>query len=782
MAKVRRKNNSKHIKARRNTRMVLIGVFFTICISALLLRIGYITITYGAEFERYATRQFIRRQSNVERDIPPQRGAIFDRNRLPLVDTEPVFTVALDVNIIHALTPTNNNPNPQEAILAEVHRILDIPMETLWGFFDTNADGTLVRSTRWRVIANNVSMDLANQLAPIRHVYTEHRTRRLFPEPFMAPQVLGLVRGDSAWGLEHQYRSEMNGEPGRIFRSFQSSDAGGFTETIQPRHGYNLVTTLDANIQRIAQRVVNDAAQRYNPRYVGIVVMQPQTGEILAMAQWPSFSLYAPGNPTYFTDPRIAYIWDYKSQEEQHEQMFSLWRNLFLTQSFEPGSIFKPIVVAAALESGAIDTSSRFTCHGRLNVADWVIHCHNRNGCGVDISLERALQISCNIATIHIAREMGSDTFYKFLKDFGFGERTNIDLPGEEAVSSSAVMYTLADLRRPVELATSSFGQGFNNTSIQAINSFAAIINGGYVLRPYVVSQIVDNDGNIVRDNSRTVVRNVISQETSDWLRTALHSVVTTYGTGRRAIIDGHSMGGKTGTGQQGVRGPDGQVVNSFLAYMPVENPQFLAMAVIFNPEDNMLMAGASAAPMVRDVFQDIIRHKHLPPDDLEQDSGMLLNPGGDVMDNFIGMELREVTRRLNNMGVDFSIVGQGSIVESHIPPAGRPVPRGIPIIVHLDNNIDNLEDLTFMPSVQGLPEEQAVNLISAAGLRPIVITSGPMGSRDWSAEPVEGSPLIELSDGSEFTENWVIYRQFPAAGVHIQRDTHVRLRSRIED
>ena len=757
-----------------NRRVRFIGFIMILCMAALLFNIKHIQLTYGADFERYSVMQLIIRQ-NVHQVIQPAMGGILDRNRQTLADSDRVFNIAIDVNILHTLQPTRNNPNPQERIFERINNYLNIPMETLWGHMAANPDGTLVNPTSWRIIARQIPAYIAIPLVESTpHVHLEEQPLRRFPDPYLAPQVLGFVRGDAAWGLENQYRAELTGTPGRIMRSFQADGSTILDEPAQD--GYWLVTTLDSGIQRIAQRHVENAAVRYQARFTGIIIMNPQTGEILAMAQWPSFSLAAPDDGALFTDPSIANSWAYMDSDEQLASMFRIWPNFAINQSFEPGSTFKPFVIAAAVEEGIISPNmSRFYCAGVRTVADWDIGCHNRNGHG-SLNVIEALMVSCNIAPMDIIQSMGRDIFYRYRNDFGFGDITGIDLPGEASVSGPGVMYTLSQLN-PVELATSAIGQGFNATPIQKINAFASLINGGYVMQPYVVSQIIDSQGQVVSETNPTVVRNVLSQQTSDFMREAMQNVVSPSGTGRRVGIDGYTIGGKTGTGEQGNRRA-GWVVTSFLGYMPVENPQFLAIGVVYNPEDNQLTAGASAAPMIRDVFEDIINYRQLPPAGSEQATGVIMDIGGEIMPDFSGMELREVTSILNGMGIDFQISGRGAVLSRHIPVFGQPVPRGNPVFLYLDGNIDNLDDLTFMPYVEGLSDERAMELVTEAGLVPVIVTERPMGRSLWDPYPEEENEAEE----TEQAEQFIIYRQFPSAGLHIQRGSHVRLRARAAD
>ena len=765
---------SEQRKRKRNRRIIAFGVVSTAMMLALLFVIGHINVTFGAQFERYAVSQLIIRQESLNRVIPPVHGSILDRNRQPIIDSERVYNIRLDVRVLASLQshPTRN-PTPQQDILEVIHEVLEIPMETLWGFLATDSDGELIHDTNWLLIDSDVPAHLALSLTHyhnLRHVHLEERALRRFPDPYLAPQTLGFVRGDASWGLELRYREEMAGEPGRVFRAFQS-DSVVLTEETPVRDGHMLVTTLDSGIQRIAQRHVEQAAHYFGAEYTGIIIMNPQTGEVLSMAQWPSFSLESPDDGTLFTDPQASNFWHYMNPEEQLNHMMRVWNNFFLTRSFEPGSTFKPFVMAAALEEGLISPNNHFYCRGYRDIADRTVYCHNRHG---NIDLLEALRVSCNIAMIDINNAMGRDLFYSYRNDFGFGQRTGIDLPGEEAVSSPLVMYTL-DRLNSVEMATSSIGQGFNATPLQSINAFSALINGGYIMRPFVVSQIVDAHGNIVHENRPTAVRNVLSQQTSDFIRIAMQEVMSPAGTGRRAAIDGYAIGGKTGTAQQGAERD--WIVTSFLGYMPVENPQFLAMAIVYNPANTQISAGNSSAIMVRDVFEEIIQYKQLPPTGEEQATGTLVTAGAELMQDFSGMYLKDVTPILINMGIDFDVVGRGSVVVMHIPAAGYPIPRNVPLWLHLDNDVSDMDSLTFMPSVEGLPIHRAEEVLLANGLYPIISYSSAMGQGDWAFDAINDESTTQNE-----SEIWQIYRQSPSSGVHIQRGTQVRLRARPRD
>ncbi|MCL2016661.1 MAG: penicillin-binding transpeptidase domain-containing protein [Defluviitaleaceae bacterium] len=762
-------SQAKKLRTFRNRRVAFVGVILTLAIGYLLANITYITVTFGAEFERAAVRQLVINRRNLERVIDPAHGGVLDRNRQPLIDNEVVYHVALDVTVLNSLVENERNLELRAGIIQTLHEELNIPHDVLLGFVDPYSPTFI--DTRWRVLASQVPAQIALPLAELPHVHLEQAALRRFPDPYLAPQVLGFVRGDAAWGLELQYQQEMAGDPGRIFRSFQQG-AASTIENIPARDGHWLVTTLDSSIQRAAQRIVEDAAHNFGAEYTSLIVMNPNTGEILSMAQWPSFPLDSPDDGTRFTDPAVSNFWEHMSVDEQLAHKLRIWPNFGVSRSFEPGSVFKPFVTAAAYEEGLIDVlSSHFYCSGVRVVAGEEIRCWLRSGHG-SLNLVEALMVSCNPAMIEVAQLLGRDIFYSYRNDFGFGNFTGIDLPGESPVSSPAVMYTLAQLN-PVELATSAMGQGFNATPIQTINGFAALINGGYLMRPHLVSQIIDAQGNVINETAPTVVRNVLSTDTSDFIRVALQDVMLPAGTGSMIAIDGFSIGGKTGTAEQGV--PRGDwVVTSFVGYMPVENPQFLALSIVYRPEDNYISSGGSAGMMVRDLFSEIINERHIQPDGTGQTTGFILDANSELMPNFSGMQLREVTPILNNMGNDFQVASRGAVVSHHIPGPNQPITPATTIFLYLDGDISDLDDLVFMPNLVGMRLDLAREHLSEAGLIPVIINDAPTGRIDWRNNPTATEDETTVVD----TDVWQIERQFPAAGSHIQRGTQVRLRA----
>jgi stage V sporulation protein D (sporulation-specific penicillin-binding protein) len=683
-----------------------------------------------------------------------------------------VYDVIIDVNLL-------DNHRHKVAILTHLSEILDISMSDLESYFAKDFDGSLIRPTHYQIIARSIPGTKATQIRELRlrHVHMEDKSQRVYTDPHLAPQTIGFLRGDSIWGMESFYNADLMGEAGRTIRAYDR-DNNMVTESILPVNGYTLITTLDSGIQRIAQAAVDSAVLTTPCEFVGILVMEPYTGEILAMAQWPSFSLTEPSNPDYFTNRRLRTYWDALSEEQRLNEMYKLWGNYHTTRTFEPGSIFKPVVVAAAIEENVINTRTDiFHCNASVTIFGeripcWFQHGHNNQ------DTVAVLANSCNIAMIEIIGKLGRERFYRYRNDFGFGERTGIDLPGEQSVSSPAVMYTLSQLN-PVELATSAIGQGFNNTAIQAITAFSAVINGGNVMQPYMVSQIVDENNHIIKENTPTIVRKVISGETSAFMREAMHYAVLPGGTAfRNGYIEGYTIGGKTGSGQQG-RDRDRMTV-SYIAYAPVENPEFIILGVLDNLNDPSLTSGNTVVPMVREAMENIFRYKNMQP---RADEGIApqraLNRNDNTLADYSGMYLAQVSRTLNNLGIDYEVIGSGTIIGSHIPAAGQPIPINNKLNIYMDASTIIDGEMTVVPYVVGLSMEEGERIINDALLTPVAFIEKDADTTDYfGGDPVTRYPTpVEDEDTPSPVLPSSITSQYPSANSVIQRGTQVKIK-----
>lgn len=752
--------------------------------------------TYGDYYNQFAAIQRARRDiDNASEVFAPMRGDFVDRHMQPITGTQQVFTVTLNAQALHtryqAAQRANSDVDIRDEVVNAISVALNMPRFEITEMLLADHEGNLLQQAgRYRrVLRHDVPAEIAIPLTEMfNEVNREETSLRWYQDPFFAPQVVGFIRGDYSWGLEAQYRAQLEGEQGR------NVWAQGETETIPVRDGFTMVTTLDGDIQRLAQYHTNRAfAMHESSRFTGMIVMDPFTGEVLAMAQAPTFSLEDPLNPNYFTCPHLQEIWPYLDGGQQLSEVMTLWRNYHTTRSSEPGSTFKPFVIAAGIEEGVISQHTAFFCEGRREIIDRVVYCHSRDwGCG-SLSLRRALYRSCNLAMADINRSLGRDLFYRYRGYFGFGERTGIDIPGEECVSSPYVLYPRHRLN-PVEMATSSMGQGFNATTMQMITGYAALINGGNLMRPFLVSQIVDNQGAVVQETRPTITRRVLSPETSDFIREEMRYVVTmqpvpgepgTGATGRQLYIPGHSIGGKTGTAQQGVRADN---INNltYIAFMPVENPQFLVLMTIDSLEDpqRRFFAGNTVAPLLRDFFLDLIRIRNIQPAD--GDAGALTPElFGTPMPDFSGQRLTDAVRNSISMGINgYQVVGGGTIVSHHWPPAGSPMSETSPIIFYMDGDTRITERMVSVPEVTGLPVDMANFLLLESGLMPVVFTDRAAAANDDDFRPRTARPEAaeEQEEGEDAPAQplpYVVHQQFPAAGSEIEQGTQVVIRAR---
>ncbi len=645
-----------------NKKLKFIRIIFVIFMTLLFCRTAYLKINYGYEFEKQSKIQSLR---NYDEDIPALRGNITDRNKTVLALSENVYNV-----IIEPITISSLEKEEKNKIFSSLNEILNIPIEELEKSISKNSDGSLIKNTYYLPIAKKISYEKGCQIEEknLKGVWLENDSQRYYPYNNFASHVIGFMRNENMWGLEKYYNEELTGTDGRSFRQY--TDDGAFVKSYDAKNGYSIVTTIDYNIQKAAEKGVFEAVNSFPCETASVIVTNPNTGEVLAMADSNEFNLNSPMTPTNISDTDFNSL----SSSEQSEYINRMWTNFNVTNTFEPGSIFKPMVVAAALDENIITPDEKFYCEGYKQVADRKIHCIRRSGHG-DETLEDVISNSCNSAMMDIVSKMGSETFYKYQIDFGFGQKTGIDLPNE--TSCENLMYPVEKLG-PVELATSSFGQSFNCTPIQAINSFSVIANGGKLMKPYVVSKIIDDKGNIVFENKPEIVRSVVSKESCDIVKKYLQTVVDS-GTGKKAKISGYSIGGKSGTGEQGDRSKELYTI-SFVGFFPVENPQYSVIVIIDKPK-NYADGVTTAAPAFRTVVSEIIEYTGMTPD-LTEDFNEY---NGFKMPDFTNKDTGYSVSILNQNNINYTIVGGGKTIKNQYPKNGSILYENSEVILYTE-------------------------------------------------------------------------------------------------
>ncbi len=727
-----RKSNGG-IKA--NGRFAFILFAFFAAFALMFGRVLYMKVVHGAEYEAAAKNQQINRYDIT---IPPNRGSILDRNNQVLAISTTVYNVALDS--LQLAEVAELSPEEQEKTLTTLCEYFpELDYNTLKQYVTINPEtGELYMNNHWKYLVKGIERSVKEELEAmnLKGVYFEKSSKRSYPLNSSACHLVGFTRGDAQWGLEGYYNSYMEGTPGRSFILYNGADSV-VHQDYDAKDGDTIITTIDYNIQKIAEEVVAETAAEWPAKNVAAMVMDPYTGEVYAMAESHSFDLNNPNEiPAWETDITYTENWDQLSSEEQVNYLNTMWKNFCVSDTYEPGSIFKPIVIAAGLEEGVITPNSSFDCGGYTDIGGYRIWCHLKSGHG-NINVEQIMAQSCNMGVIQIANLLGVDKFYEYQREFGFGDYTGIDLPGE-----AAGLLHSKEAIGPTELATMSFGQTFNCTSIQVISAFSALINGGNLVKPHVVSQIVDADGNVVMQNDTEVVRRVISEKTSSYMRTALKATVEN-GLAKKLEIDGYSIGCKTGTAEQGSRANDDLWTLSNMSYFPAENPKYIVFTVINQPSD-YVEGVQTPTPMTKKLIEGIIKYDNLEPTQPVEDEANLSQNKTVTVADYTNSVIFDVIGDLDGKELTYKVVGNGNTVVNQVPKGGTTVDVGSEVILYVQRSEEDAGTVS-VPNVVGKNYEQAETTLTNAGFT--VAFEGDQSGTVTAQDPKYG---VSVAKGSE--------------------------------
>lgn len=720
---------------RANGRFAFILFAFFAAFALMFGRVLYMKVVHGAEYEAAAKNQQINRYDIT---IPPNRGSILDRNNQVLAISTTVYNVALDS--LQLAEVAELSPEEQEKTLTTLCEYFpELDYNTLKQYVTINPEtGELYMNNHWKYLVKGIERSVKEELEAmnLKGVYFEKSSKRSYPLNSSACHLVGFTRGDAQWGLEGYYNSYMEGTPGRSFILYNGADSV-VHQDYDAKDGDTIITTIDYNIQKIAEEVVAETAAEWSAKNVAAMVMDPYTGEVYAMAESHSFDLNNPNEiPEWETDTKYTENWDQLSSEEQLEYLNTMWKNFCVSDTYEPGSIFKPMLVAAALEEGVITPNSSFQCNGYTDIGGYRIKCHLVSGHG-NINVEQIMAQSCNMGVIQIANLLGADKFYEYQREFGFGDYTGIDLPGEAA----GQLHSKESIG-PTELATMSFGQTFNCTSIQVIAAFSSLINGGNLVKPHVVSQIVDADGNVVLENDTEVVRRVISEKTSAYMRTALKATVEN-GLAKKLEIDGYSIGCKTGTAEQGSRTNDDLWALSNMSYFPAENPKYIVFTVINQPSD-YVEGVQTPTPMTKKLIEGIIKYDNLEPTQPVEDEANLSQNKTVTVADYTDSVIFDVIGDLDGKELTYKVVGNGNTVVNQVPKGGTTVDVGSEVILYVQRSEEDTGTVS-VPNVVGKNYEQAETTLTNAGFT--VAFEGDQSGTVTAQDPKYG---VSVAKGSE--------------------------------
>ena len=652
--------------------------------------------------------------------IEPKRGAIYDRNMNYLATSSTAWTIYISPNDIA-------NDEERDLVVNGLSEILGIDAETI-------REKTL-KNNQYEIIKRQVEKPQTDE---VRAYISEHglgstigiseTTKRYYPNDNLASAVLGFVGSENQglYGLESQYDSVLQGVSGRIIASKNAKGEDmpfTYQKIIEAQEGNSLVLTIDSTIQYYVENALSKAVIDNNVQQRGCAIaMNVNTGEILAMATKPDFN---PNEPFTIYDAEEAARIETLTGEEKSkaisEAQYKQWRNKAITEVYYPGSVFKIVTGSAAIEEGVVNANSTFDCSGSIKIADTIFKCHKRSGHGHQ-NLMEVFQNSCNPAFILMGQGLGSETFFKYFKAYGLTEKTGIDLPGEEM----SIYYT-AEQMGPVELASESFGQTINLTPIQLITAIAAAVNGGYLVQPHVVKQIIDSDGNVVENIEPEVKRQVISEETSLFMRELLENVVTN-GSGKNAYVAGYRVGGKTGTSQkQNLKNEDGSItkyISSFCGIAPADDPEIAIIVLLDEANVANYYGSAIAAPVVGQIFEEVLPYMDIEAVYTEEELAEMDIKVPDVQ----GKSVTEAENAIKAAGLNATVIGDGDTVQKQVPAAQQSISKGGTVVIYTGDPLE--QSMTEVPNFINMTPAQVNNAAAKAKINVKYSGTGVSGSQ----------------------------------------------------
>lgn len=576
------------------------GLLFSIIVLfALIFRVGWIQFVNGGELQTLAYEQ-----QTLDRKINPKRGTIYDRNKNKLAVSSTVYTITI--------TPTNIEKENKEKVAKEISDIFNLDYETILKKVKKRSSIETVAKKQDKELVDKLSKWMIENKIE-KGINIDEDTKRFYPYNNLASHIVGFCGSDNQGlgGIEAKYDEILQGKKGRITKVKDASGGevdGTLEKYTNAIDGNDVITTVDMTIQSIVEKYLEDACIDNKCTDGGnIIVANPTTGDILAMATYPSYNL---NSPYEINNEELKNVWDTLSNKERSEALQGMWRNKAIADTYEPGSTFKLVTTSAALEEGitTTDKSGEFCCTGSINIAGTRIKCWRYYRPHGSESLRQALMNSCNPVFIGLGQKIGVDTYYTYLEKFGFLNKTGIDLPGE----AKGIFLDKSKVG-PVELATISFGQRFEVTPIQMISMVSTIANGGNRMKLRLVKKIIDSQTGEEKEIEPQSTGQVISKETANNVLSMMGSVVGE-GTGKNAQVVGYQVGGKTGTSEDGVN--TNKYVTSFIGVAPISDPKVTILVTLYNPTgEGGHQGGAVGAPVAGKVLNEVLPYLELKQD-----------------------------------------------------------------------------------------------------------------------------------------------------------------------
>ena len=731
------------VKMWRRTLIVLI-VMVALGFGLIVVSLIRLQLVDGAELQKAAVDQQLR-----DTTISAQRGTIYDRNMKPLAQSATVWKVVLAPAYID-----KDDETLRRKLSTGLADILGLDAEDIY----KRTEGT----SYYDVLKTKVETDVKDRLVQFieendlgNTIQLQEDYKRYYPFGSFASTILGFTGtdGQGLAGLEAYYDEYLSGTAGRLVTAKNAVGTDmpfQYEQKVEAQDGYNLVLTIDEVVQHYLEQALEEGVEnnKVENRATGIV-MNVKTGEIVAMAVKGD---YDPNNPFVIADEeeraRIAELPEEEQQEATSAALQAQWRNKAVSDTYYPGSVFKMVTLSMALEENVATEETTFTCTGSYVPVqgERAINCHNTSGHGTQTLVQGTMN-SCNPFFIYLGQLLGTETFFDYFEAFGFTQKTGIDLPGE---ASTKGLYHDRDMSL-MDLAVESFGQNFSITPIQMITACAAIANGGYLVQPHVVSQIVDNDGNIIKTADTTVKRQVISEETSKRVSKILQENATS-GTAKNGYVAGYRIAGKTGTsekvGADGKVGSDNKYIASYCGFAPADDPQYAVLVFFDEPTGDSYYGGAVAGPVFAKIMEEILPYLNVETKYTEDEAGSV----GVSAPNVIGKTVSEATNELTNSGLKILVKGSGDTVIAQTPDPGSSVPSGGTVVVYTDEA--SMNQTVTVPNFTNRSLSDVNYLVAQAGLN--IKVTGAYNSSAATARTQDYAAGEQIKPGTVITVNFV--------------------------
>lgn len=694
-------------------------------LGACILYLGYVQLGLGEEYRAKAEANQLR-----DSEISAERGVVYDRNGKELAKSASAWKIVVYPNRMA------DCKEAREIVIKKLSSVLEVNEDTVRAKAEMSQYGNMVVKYRVEKDVREKILSILDEECysfintegqEVKYDYSdfigiENDVKRYYPYNSFASTVLGFTGTDDVGtgGLELQYNSILTGTPGRKITAVSGSGdsmPSEYETVVDAVQGTSLVTTLDETIQRYLEEGLDQSIKDTQAEYAYGIIMDVNTGAILAMSSKPDYDLNKPYEITSQTvrDHLDEIADERKKEEAETTAWFNQWKNRTISDTYEPGSVFKIITAAAALEENIWDMSKTYVCGGAIQVDDRRMHCSHREGHGTQ-TFSQAFANSCNPFFIQLGLDMGVDNFYKYFEAFGFTEKTGVDLPSEQLG-----MYHSAESMKKtkVQLASSAFGQSFTVTPIQTITAVSAIANGGKLLKPYIVAKTLDPDGNIISETQSVVKRQVISENTAQIITGMMEDVVST-GTGQNAYVAGYRVAGKTGTSE--ILEEPGEYVASFACFAPADDPQ-IAMLIAVKKPVGEYYGSQIAAPVAADIMQKVMVYLNVEPKYTEEENAHVDRNA----DNVVGKSVEEAKQTLTNSGFNVRVIGSGEKVVEQVPSSNQTISANGTVILYTEQNAE--KQVTTVPNLIGMTVNQVYAAANQAGVNVSIVGNAASSS-----------------------------------------------------